>query len=141
MPEKWQCHCHHSGPMLFTTHARRIHCAHPFRQHCKTDNATPSTLQRSTAYLDEVGHRIRDNHSHGIMEGRQFSNDRDPFYAFNSGINSSIGHNKTGKGLKARPPVAGWWVCHNCRSCNNPALAPDACSICGHYRCGLCTAR
>lgn len=34
---------------------------------------------------------------------------------------------------------AGWWSCHNCGNMNNPALAPERCSVCEHYKCGACS--
>lgn len=33
-----------------------------------------------------------------------------------------------------------WWVCCNCNHMCNPALAPDRCSLCGHYKCAACSA-
>lgn len=38
-----------------------------------------------------------------------------------------------------RPSMAAWWTCHDCLQTNNPSLAPDRCSYCGHYKCGSCT--
>ncbi|OOQ91279.1 hypothetical protein PEBR_01684 [Penicillium brasilianum] len=32
-----------------------------------------------------------------------------------------------------------WWVCSECSSMNNPALAPERCSVCQHYKCGSCS--
>ena len=32
----------------------------------------------------------------------------------------------------------GWWRCGHCQNINNPDLAREACSICGHRRCGCC---
>ncbi|KAJ5176659.1 uncharacterized protein N7482_002536 [Penicillium canariense] len=34
---------------------------------------------------------------------------------------------------------ADWWTCCNCNSLTNPALAPDRCPLCAHYKCGECT--
>lgn len=36
-----------------------------------------------------------------------------------------------------RPSMAGWWECCEGHP-NNPALCPERCSICGHYRCPNC---
>lgn len=38
-----------------------------------------------------------------------------------------------------RPDMTGWWECSECKSINNPELAPSLCSICGHLKCASCT--
>ena len=43
-----------------------------------------------------------------------------------------------GYGLPNRPNMAGWWVCHCCNQTNNPQLAPEKCSVCGHTRNSCC---
>ena len=35
--------------------------------------------------------------------------------------------------------MRGWWKCCHCRHVNNPALAPQRCSICSHDKCRGCT--
>lgn len=42
----------------------------------------------------------------------------------------------TGSGAPIQ--CADWWTCHDCGHMNNPDLAPDRCSVCGHYKCCLC---
>lgn len=37
-----------------------------------------------------------------------------------------------------RPSTVGWWVCSNCHNPNNPALAPEKCSVCAHTKCPHC---
>jgi hypothetical protein len=32
-----------------------------------------------------------------------------------------------------------WWVCSECKSMNNPDLAPERCSVCQHYKCDDCS--
>lgn len=37
-----------------------------------------------------------------------------------------------------RPSMAGWWSCCQCEGMNNPALSPESCTLCSHYRCQSC---
>lgn len=34
--------------------------------------------------------------------------------------------------------MTGWWLCHECRNFNNPALCGGRCTICGHVTCASC---
>lgn len=47
-------------------------------------------------------------------------------------------HVDTSPILHARPSMRGWWYCHTGGHMNNPALAPERCSQCGHPRCPHC---
>ena len=55
---------------------------------------------------------------------------------------SSSNGNYTYGAYTAQSPgsdMSNWWVCHECRQTNNPALAPERCSNCEHSRCISCT--
>lgn len=126
--EKWQCCQCHTGPQVYATaktctgvRSDNRQCQHPVCNDCPKDNAIrpPGTTRQ--------GLRAR-LHNMSFIVSPTFNTQR-PLTRSRNHLSSRPG----------RPSVRGWWRCCSCDSDNNPALAKERCSSCGHQRDTRCT--
>lgn len=94
--------------------------------HRQTRSRQKEKQARTASLRTHQQGKQRHYHKHTIPNNRNKNNKRN-----NGGDNSDLVNT-------IRPSMAGWWICCSCESINNPALCPERCTLCPHYRCGDC---
>ena len=128
--EKWQCHLCDTGPNLSATTKSCPQCGHSVCSRCPKDENIPtplgppalrspprataiysSPMPRATVSMAPRGNKI------------DWKRGKDPHPALRL----------------TTPPLAGWWICHNCSYKNNPELCSERCLKCQHMKCSSCS--
>jgi hypothetical protein len=138
-PRLWKCHRCGAGPHVYATTpactgvpdgiqcGHKLYEGHKLCEECRTDGQIPSTMGTVVLRSPLTAVRTID-----------FSAMRRTVPAMAPRGNKRALDHQPPLRLGSRPPLAGWWICSNCKSENNPALTDGRCTVCNHRKCSAC---